>query len=140
MELQLDRKKKNSMDIDIPVMVQAKISFEFHPSSPYGIDEALMISVDPSVFGIPLTERGNSPEPGKDQRRYAPLNIPYNTSEVPQKITVTAMNKVYHGARTWLDSDSKLLRDKPFEKVIGFNTVTQPDNYEVMKCTIVFYL
>ncbi len=140
MELEMYRKKKNAIDINVPIMVQAKISFEFNPASPYGIDEALAIFIESEYFDIPLIERGNSEEQPKDHRKYAPVNIPYNTSDALQTITIYGSNKVYDGARTWIDSDAKLLRDKPFEKIIGFNSITQPDNYEAMKCTIVFYL
>lgn len=139
MELQMDPKTQNSIEIDVPLMVQTKISFEFNPASPYGVDEALAIFIESEYFGIPLTERGNSGNPaGKE--RIAPINIPYNTSAAPQKISISGSNKVYHGARTWIDSDHKLLRDKPFEKIIGFNSLAQPGNYQAMICTIVFYL
>jgi hypothetical protein len=140
MELQMEHKTKNSIEIEVPLMVQTKISFEFNPSSPYGIDEALAIFVESEYFDIPLTERGNSVSSLAGKKRIAPINLSYNTSNTPQTITISGSNKVYHGARTWVDSDSKLLRDKPFEKIIGFNSIAQPDNYEAMICNIVFYL
>jgi len=33
----------------------------------------------------------------------------------------------------------KLLKDHPMEKIIGFNTSTQPDNYEAMICIVNFH-
>jgi hypothetical protein len=132
-------KKRNAIQIEIPPLIQAMLSFKFNSPSPFGRNEELTLFVESKYFNIPETQRGNGMGyPGRD-RNCSSMFIPLNRSFKNQKISIAGTSKAFPGSDCWNDSDMKLLKDHPLEKIIGFNSSAQPDNYEAMICIINFH-
>lgn len=132
-------KKRNSIQIEIPPLFQAMLSFKFDDCSPFGRHEEVSLIVESKYFNIPETQRGNGVGyPGRE-RNCSSVFVPLNRSFKNQKISIAGISRAFPGADSWNDSDMKLLKDHPLEKIIGFNTSSQPGNYEAMICIISFH-
>lgn len=132
-------RKRDAFQIEIPPLFQAMLSFKFNTASPFGRQEEMILFVESRYFNIPETARGNcAGYPGRE-RNCSSVFIPLNRSFKNQKISVAGVSKAFPGTESWNDSDMKLLKDHPLEKIIGFNTTAQPDNYEAMICIINFH-
>lgn len=132
-------KKRDAIQIEIPPLFQAMLSFKFNSSSPFSRQEELTLLIESRFFNIPETQRGNCPGYSGRDRNCTTIFIPLNRTFKNQKVSIAGISRAFPGSESWNDSDMKILKDHPMEKIIGFNSAAQPDNYEAMICIINFH-